>query len=162
MSDLMDQVFGQFDAADPTASGGSSPYISGHSLNQVEIKSVKFAESKKDSKIYFIVEYVVLSTNRDDINVGDIEYAWVHNLMLKHYGMENCKQFMAAAVGLAADSPEALALSSECAKEACSDDQPLTGIVVTLETKVKPKKDGSDFTIHEWSPAVGAETEPAA
>lgn len=160
-SELMDRVFGTFDDSDPTKSGGGNPFINGHSVNQVEVRNVKLRESKVSSKVYFVVEYVVRVTNSEDVNVGDIEYAWVHDLTNTFFGMSNCKQFMCAAVGIDPKSEEALALGKAKVIEAIADDQPLTGCIVTLTTKVKARKDGAgDFTIHEWSPAAEAETAP--
>lgn len=148
----MDRVFGDFDKADPTKSGGGSPWLEGYSVNVVEIKVVKVKESEKDDKIHFIVEYVVLETNRDDIKVGDIEYGWVHDLTNKWYGKENAKQFLAAALGVDPASEEALALDQDAVEEAVGESQPLAGIKVRLETKPKSRQDKSDFTVHEWTP----------
>ncbi len=149
----MDRVFNNFDEADPVG-GGSNPYINGHSINQIEIRGIKIRESQKNSKVHFIVEYIVRQTNREDIMKNDVEYAWVHDLTNQFFGASNTKQFLAAALGLDPASEEAKALGRENIEEAVGDSQPLTGTMVTLTTKPKPLKDGGEFTLHEWSPAA--------
>jgi hypothetical protein len=151
----MDRVFSDFDNADPTAGGGGGLYINTHGVHTVEIGEIKFRESERSSDIFYIVEFVVKETNTPDmVRVENVTYTWTHKLTQQFFGAANAKQFLAAALGIDPASPEAQALNSEQIKETFGEEQPLKGTTVRLTTKPKKTQNGSDFTVHEWSPAA--------
>lgn len=147
----LDAVFADFDDADPQEGGGKNPKIKANGEFIIEVEEIKFLESKQYNAIYFIVEFRVVSSNTDKIEEGQL-YSWTHDMTNKWYGAANTKQFIAAAAGLAIDSPEAKALKKSDVLEAWSDEQPLKGCQVQLKTSYKETKGKFDFWVHDWTP----------
>ena len=149
----MDRIFSDFDNADPSAIGGRSENISTPGNFKCEIAAIKLKKSEMKSKIYYIVEFKILESSTETVVEGRT-YAWVHDMTSQYYGAANCKQFICAALGIDPSTPEALKVKREAIEESWSDDQPLTGEIVTLETSMKDTRSGGVFTVHSWGPAV--------
>jgi hypothetical protein len=149
----LNKIFADFDNADPTSGSGGGEYISAPGSHLVEIQAVKLKESDTTDKIFLIVEFKILETNAADLGVRvGHTYAWVHNMLNKFFGASNTKQFVAAALGMEAKSPEAKAVNRAAVEEAWSDTQPLAGETLQLRTANKTTKNGNPFTTHTWGP----------
>ncbi len=148
----MNRVFGDFDDADPTAGSGGGNTIKIQGTFKVRINNVFLKESDQYNTTYFIVEFTVLESSSDKIDVGT-DWSWAHDILNKWYGAANTKQFIAAAVGLDPASADAKGLTRQDVEDAVSDDQPLTDRIVMLKTQPKKtKNEGRDFTVHNWGP----------
>lgn len=148
----MNQVFNDFDEADPSATGARNDKITVHGKHIIEVEEIKFKDSEKYNAVYFIVNFKVLKTNSDKVTVGQA-YSWTHNMIQKHYGAANTKQFMAAALGLEIESEEAKNIGREMVEEAWGDEQPLAGQIVRLQTSPKVTESGYEFCVHTWAPS---------
>lgn len=105
----IDDVFEGFNTADPSSSGSRGPRIDVLGEHVVQIKKVRYQPSKNpktNKSVYFIVEFIVIETDVQTVHVGKT-YAWSHDLTNQFYGLENTKQFIAAAAGLDPMSPDA-------------------------------------------------------
>lgn len=150
--------------ADPRGgSGRRGKYINVAGSHVVEIETVKCFVSKQGNKrVNYVVEFRMLETDNEHLDVGEI-YVWVHDLSNEYYGIENAKQFTCAVMGLDVES------SDENVKDECnnvgegdikltfSDEQPLAGEKVCLETYNTVTKAGKDFTVFKWQPYVPTE-----
>ena len=149
----MDNVLGDFDNADPTATGSSGNKITVAGDHVVQIEEVRIKESEQWSgTVWLIVEFKVLESTVENIN-PDTTYSWAHNIMEKFFGQANAKAFLAAALGFDPASEEAKALGRKEMEEAWSEEQPLAGEVVKLTTLPKVTKSNFDFVVHKWEPA---------
>jgi len=150
----MNDVWNDFDEADPSQAGGQSNGIKVQGNHQVKILNVKLKPSEQYNAIYLIVEFELLRTDCDDLKVGK-EHGWAHDITQKFFGATGAKNFLAAALGFDSKSDEAMALTKKDMEESWGEDQPLAGETVNLKTQPKITKGGYDFVVHDWSPVEG-------
>jgi len=149
----IENVFKDFDTVVPGAGSGGGTYLPAGGDFTVEIASVKFVPSKATTKKFYVVEFTVAESSLDTVkaNTGKM-YTWTHDTTSKFYGAQHVKQFIAAAMGFAEDSAEAMGLGADQAMESFSEEQPLVGMQLRVTTRGKKTKAGTDFTVHNWSP----------
>ncbi len=158
--EALKNMFAGFNDCEPGSGSGGSPKITIEGSYTVEIGEVKLKPSERYSGTYFIVEFKVLKSSNDRI-YRDSVYSWSHNALEKHYGQRNIKMFLAAALGLDPQSPEAKGVSHDDLFEAVSHEQPLRGLTVQLTVSHKVTESGRDFWVHEWNPALNTEAAQA-
>lgn len=139
----------------------------------VKIKACKVVESSQDNRAFFIVETEVLESTNPDITPGMDRSQAID--LTKVMGMPNVKGFVAAASGVdpytegldeQVEAEWARRLAEQGVTEKIDYEQiceliiselnPLRGQVMQLEcVNITKKKDGGDFTKHNWQPFEG-------
>jgi len=145
-------VFDTFEHADPT---GRGPKIDVDGKFLVEVEEVRLRESQNPTTqghVYFVVQYRVLESDHEKIPSGRV-FTWTNDLMNQFFGMSNCKQFLAAALGLEPSSEEARSLGKEHIQEAI-EGEAFNGEKLCLATQNKTVNSGREITVHAWSPYV--------
>lgn len=159
MSTDFDRIFTDFEKnADPSQAGGGGNKIKQQGKHLVEVQACKLKESDQVNAIYFIVEFELQKTNVDDLTVGN-SYSWTCDITRRfgdvYAGMNDVAAFLSAAIGK--DPSSAEGIGGGHLKEATSDEQPLRGLTVLLETNPKETKAGRTWVQHIWSPVPKGE-----
>lgn len=139
------------------------PWLPADFLGTVKIDACKGIPLFEGGRA-FIVEMVILTSNRPDVHVGG-KYSWMQKFNPKNEETANqaCIGFLYAALQLTAAQTDAIARvkpkQSQYLNNACSDAQPFSGTIVSVQTSEKPLKSGPTaknpkgvFTLHTWSP----------
>lgn len=138
-----------------------SSYMPAGFLGTVKVASVKLQESKKvRGKLLYIVAFRVESSETPQLVTAGEERAWFVN-MANQSSMGSVKAFISAVGGL--DPEDTTEDYAALAELSVSSAQPLSGYVVRLKTVAVTKKDGGEFTVHNWyGPGVAPGDETAA
>ena len=118
-------------------------------LYKVEIKKVLTLLSRKKEQL-FIVEAAILESDNPNRKKGT-GASWVVNLK-QDAALGNIKGFLRAANG---EDPhdEDVVVTEEEVEFACSEENPLAGVVMGLECVATKTRAGGDFTLHKWQRA---------
>ncbi len=150
-----DRIFSEFNDADPTAVVARTPKLDVEGEHVVEIEKVTMRDSDQLSAVYLIVEFRPISSSHESIKLGQ-PYSWTCDVTKtfgpNKVGLNNAKQFLAAALGMQADSPDAMALGGAHIKDAVSDENPLAGRRVAVHTNPRTSQENRPWTMHNWSP----------
>ncbi len=125
----------------------------------VELLKV-FVMRGRNNVDFFIAECRVVESDNEKHPVGH-KASWVVKLG-QEMAMPNIKGFIAAANEIDPHDDETVnaEVKAEVVEYAVSDDNPLAGIHVGLQTTIIiTKKEKKEFTKHEWSPVDQPETE---
>lgn len=129
--------------------GGGVYFLPG--IYKIEVEKVFAKESRKGDAL-FIVETKILESDNEERVVGST-CSWVVAFKKHEAGLGNIKGFIAAANGIdPTDKVQVKAEVNQAAVEmACSEDNPLQGIVLPLECNLIKTRQGNPFTLHTWS-----------
>lgn len=119
---------------------------------KVEVVKVFAMKSRKKDDL-FIVETKILDSDNPKRKAGT-SCSWVVNLK-QEAALGNIKGFIAAANEI--DPADADKVNEEVNEEAvefaCSEANPLVGVLLDLECVEIKTRANKDFTLHKWSPA---------
>jgi len=149
-----DSIFSEFNDADPTAVSTRTPKLDVEGEHVVEIERVMMKDSDLNSAVLLIVEFRPVASTHESIKLGQ-PYSWTCDVTKtfgqNKVGLNHAKQFLAAALGMDAESPKAMALGGKQIKEAVSDENPLAGVRVAVHTNPRVSKEKRPWTMHNWS-----------
>ncbi len=154
---------GLFAGIDDAVVGSGGVYFQ-PGIYVVELLKV-FAMRGRNKEDFFIAECRVVESDNEKHPVGH-KASWVVKLS-QDMAMPNIKGFIAAVNGIDPHDDETVNEEVDEAAVECavSDDNPLAGVHVGLQTTIiQTKKEKKDFTKHEWYPVDQppvAETEEA-
>ena len=151
-----DRIFSEFNDADPSEVTTRTPKLDVDGEHVVEIEKVTMRDSEQFNGVLLIVEFRPVSSSHESIKLGE-PYSWTCDVTKtfgpKKVGLNNAKQFLAAALGMDPTSDEAMALSGKNIQEAVSEDNPLAGRRVAVHTNPRMSQEKRPWTMHNWSPA---------
>ncbi len=150
-----DRIFSEFNDADPTQVTARTPKLDVDGEHVVEIEKVTMIDSQQFNGVLLIVEFRPVSSSHESIKLGQ-SYSWTCDVTKtfgpNKVGLNNAKQFLAAALGMEADTPEAMALGGKHIEDAVSEDNPLAGRRVAVHTNPRMSQENRSWTMHNWSP----------
>jgi len=135
-------------------------YLPPGGVFKVRVTRCVIQPSMKGGHLY-VVEFEVLESNHPDVPAG-AKRAWFNGMPGPFsIGKKNVKAFIAACLGVIPGDKEAMDgvfiedgkdLTESYCIESVGSDQPMTGVVLGLETVNIELKSGDDFTRHDWYP----------
>ncbi|KKN75949.1 hypothetical protein LCGC14_0375060 [marine sediment metagenome] len=152
---------GLFTGIDEAQVGSSGVYFQ-PGIYVVELLKV-FALRGRNEVDFFIAECQVVESDNEKHPVGH-KASWCVKLS-QDMAMPNIKGFIAAVNGIDPHDDETVnaEVTSDVVEYAVSDDNPLAGVHVGLQTTmITTRKEKKPFTKHEWSPVDQPEAEEAA
>ena len=131
--------------------GGNKIKTDGNFKVRVTKVGIQASQNPKTrGAVYFIVEYEVLESSVDSVQVGAAK-SWSNDLTNEFFGLNNCKNFMASASGLDLESEEAQAIGREDVAAAIEKEL-LVGVEVGLTVSMTDTQSGFPFAKHAWKP----------
>lgn len=113
-----------------------------------------------EGDIFFVIEFEVLESSTDEVEAGKMYsqvIKWNQNM-----GPINVKRFLLCANGLDPEDPENDDEVDEDAVEfVLSDEQPLQGVIMEVQTDLIETKKNTEFTKHTWFPVDEDDQEDA-
>lgn len=109
----------------------------------------------REGKLFWLVELEILSSDNPERPAG-LQVSWMTNLR-KDMGPINVKRFLAAAMSIDPDSDAAnTEITSDVARLAVSDDQPLHNLEIFAQCSAVTTREGGDFLDVKWLPVAPA------
>jgi hypothetical protein len=156
-ADALRGLFGGIEGKDV---GGSSrfPNIETPGTYNVQVSAVKVIKSKQGSKTFLVCEFKLINSSSTNHMEGQT-YSWVHNLTQEHFGLVNAKQWAAAIMGLAHDSPAAMQINADTMMGLVSNPQEVAGKMATVVCRMHTTKQFNQSTqqfntipVLDWHP----------
>jgi len=131
--------------------GARNPYLLD---GQYHLRVEKCATLRsRDDKLFFIVELDILSSTNLERPEG-LRVTWMTNLQ-RDMGPINTKRFLSAAMGIDPDSKQAdEEITSDVARLAVGEDQPMKGMELYAQATTIQTKAGDPFLDVKWMPIV--------
>lgn len=137
MKDIFEKI------ADAPPSAGGQYWEEGNFIVEVQVNKI-IESTRKEGELIYIIECKCLKSDNEKVPVGSCRS---HVINLSNYSaVNNVKNHLMAALNCESED-----ISPDMVKECCSEENPLAGIQVKLETFVKPTQSGGDFTHHRYS-----------
>lgn len=143
--------FSNIDKASSDGSGGTYFDEGQHDVLVNEIKTVTQKQGREDT--FVIIDATIVESTSMKKGVIASQVINITGAKYPQLALDNYKNFLKAAYTQAAiqeqvDAPDDI--DEDLAEYACSEDQPLAGIRLTVNCTEKPTKTGGRFTKHNW------------